>query len=252
MAPLLIAGVDGCKGGWLVALAAGWPCPAAPELRFCPNFPEVLELTAACVAVAVDVPIGLPAPKQWPRQCDEVAREMLRPGNGANRVFRAPPREAMDSVDDYEAFSAHHARLVGDRPSTQLWGFAKKSIRDADEAMSRSPALQKQLVEAHPELAWKSLAGRVLASKHTARGLLERLAALQPHVPGLMEMSSPPAAAKTKLDDLLDALTLLAVAAHVAEVGVKARPEDACRVPKLSFSEIPKDTAKKLRMEIWY
>lgn len=24
----MIAGVDGCKGGWLVALAAGWPCPA--------------------------------------------------------------------------------------------------------------------------------------------------------------------------------------------------------------------------------
>lgn len=241
----MIAGVDGCKGGWLVAMADEWPRPNQIGIVFCENFLAVLTATTDCMVVAVDVPIGLPPTGEWPRACDVIARDEL--GTDWQRVFLAPPREAMSSVDDYTAFSDHHFRLTGCRPTTQAWGFAKKSIRDVDQALSSLPSPQDRIVESHPELAWKTLAGEVLPSKHTAQGLLKRLHELTPQVPSLMDLGNAPASEKCKLDDLLDALVLLSVAAHVQEAG----PTTARRVPALPFSEIPHD-ARGLRMEIWY
>ena len=54
--PGLIAGVDGCRGGWVAVL---WHGPGhAAEYRLCPTFADVLALAAG--AIAVDMPIGLP------------------------------------------------------------------------------------------------------------------------------------------------------------------------------------------------
>lgn len=247
----MIAGVDGCKGGWLVAMADGWPCPNQPVIVFCESFSEVLTASQNCTVVAVDVPIGLPTAEQWPRACDLIARDEL--GTAWQRVFLAPPREAIRSVEDYAAFSDHHFRLTGCRPTTQAWGFAKKSIRDVDQALWSLPSPQDRIVESHPELAWKALAGKVLPSKHTARGLLERLNFLQHpehRVPGLLDMRIAPATAKGALDDLLDALVLISVAAHVQEVGIDVTPAAARRHPNKPIGEIPTDGG--LRMEIWY
>ena len=60
----MVAGVDGCKGGWVVAL---WG--RGVELILCADFVEVVEVTRDCSAVAVDMPIGLALPGQnAPRQ----------------------------------------------------------------------------------------------------------------------------------------------------------------------------------------
>ena len=62
----MIAGVDGCKAGWIIALAAGWPCVEPPYLLLCRDFQALLAVTAECRAVMVDMPIGLPAGPESP------------------------------------------------------------------------------------------------------------------------------------------------------------------------------------------
>ncbi|MEW5772344.1 MAG: DUF429 domain-containing protein [Thermodesulfobacteriota bacterium] len=242
----MIAGVDGCRGGWLVALAEGWPCPAPPRLAICNDFRTVLDATADCAAVAVDMPVGLPDGGEG-RDCDRAARALLKARRGAaGRVFPSPPRTALQARTWPELQELHHS-IAGKGVPKQVWNIAPR-LREVDAALT--PDLQSRVVEAHPELAFARLAGRVLASKHASEGLEERraaLAAASPHVlPALEGIPSGSA-----LDDALDALALLAVATHVAEVGIEAAPDAARRVPALPFGDIPRDT-RGLRMEIWY
>lgn len=242
----MIAGVDGCKGGWLVAMASGWPCPAPPRFVFCDDFPKVLGVTAGCAAVAVDMPIGLPDAGEG-RDCDRAARALLKEGHGAtSRVFPPPCRPAL-AARDWPEFQELHRTAAGKGVPKQVWAIAPR-LREVDAALT--PDLQHRVVESHPELAFAHLAGRVLASKHTAQGLGKRLATLAAASPAILPALAaiPPGPA---LDDALDALAMLCTAAHVAQAGVEAGPDIARRVPALPFSEIPRD-ARGLRMEIWY
>ena len=88
----MIAGVDGCKRGWLVALGDGWPTKSLPKLKICADFKAVLEATRDCQVVAIDMPIGLTDGADE-RECDLLARKALSPGGGS-RVFPAPRRPA--------------------------------------------------------------------------------------------------------------------------------------------------------------
>ncbi len=49
----MFAGVDACKGGWIVAKSASWPCREVPALAVCSDFRTMLALTADCRRVAV-------------------------------------------------------------------------------------------------------------------------------------------------------------------------------------------------------
>jgi predicted RNase H-like nuclease len=93
-----VAGVDGCRGGWMVVLAqvaGGAGLPGRMSSRLCATFEEVLALPERPVSVAVDMPIGLlerAAPGGRP--CDREARTMLgRPR--ASSVFSPPTRKAL-------------------------------------------------------------------------------------------------------------------------------------------------------------
>src|SRR5947209_7180298 len=97
-----IAGVDACKGGWLVATTDEWPVEK-PKLRVCQTFKEViLEIQARDVGVAVvDIPIGLPEGESE-RSCDTQARRALcdkQVLNAHSRVFRTPPRSALEFLE---------------------------------------------------------------------------------------------------------------------------------------------------------
>ncbi|MBN1672511.1 MAG: DUF429 domain-containing protein [Kiritimatiellae bacterium] len=233
----MIAGVDGCPDGWIVVTSETWPCARKPRPLLCPDFGAVLEATASCDAVVVDMPIGLPA-GPVARLCDVEAREALG-RDSQSRVFYAPPRGALEA-DSSTDFQHLHRQLAGRAAALPVWGIVPK-LREVDALIT--PALQARVVEFHPELAWKRLAGRVLASKHRADGLLQRLNVLLEtgRIDGF-GIESGTLTGKATFDDILDAAVGLSVAAHVVG-GEKPR-----RLPGSG----PVCDERGLRMEIWY
>lgn len=230
----MIAGVDGCRGGWLVALGDGWPCTRPVTLIVCKDFHAVLVATASCDAVVVDIPIGLPEGPVG-RACDVAAKRIL--GAAHVRVFLAPPRSALPSATPRE-FQAAYRAVRGRGAAIPLWGIAAK-IREVDAEMH--PAQQRRVLEFHPELAWMRLAGAVLPPKHTAAGLARRQRLLRPAIPSLGARPPEDVRRHARRDDILDALVGLRVAADVV----------TGRGRRLPPGRPPVDH-RGLRMEIWY
>lgn len=93
-----IAGVDGCRAGWLVLIAADeGRLVLREEPRIVADFDALLALTGACAAIAVDMPIGLSAGRAAPRRLRSAPSP--RPAAGEQRrsrrgSSRATPRSA--------------------------------------------------------------------------------------------------------------------------------------------------------------
>jgi predicted RNase H-like nuclease len=198
--------------------------------------PEI-EATADCRAVVVDMPIGLPSGCE-PRLCDVAAREALG-REGHNRVFMTPPRATLNQITP-EEFQESHRRLTGRGAGLPVWGIVPR-LKEVDAAMT--PALQEHVREYHPELAWKRLADRVLPSKHTGAGFLDRLRVLMTCGVNVLPKMEDPPQVEYGIDDYLDAVVGLHVAAAIAE-----GEELVSRFPE---HDEPCDE-KGLRMEIWY
>ena len=96
---VLVAGVDGIKGGWVFVLKAG----AEIALGTVTSFSQLLRLTEAATAVAVDIPIGLmDAACRGGRECDRLARQMAGPAK-APAIFSPPCRGALKATSYAEA-----------------------------------------------------------------------------------------------------------------------------------------------------
>jgi predicted RNase H-like nuclease len=236
----VIAGVDGCHGGWVVALADGWPCRLPPSLLICPTFEALLIATAKCQIVVVDMPIGLPTGAEH-RRCDEIGRTLLGPVAAA-RLFYAPPRPTLAARTATE-FQSLHRDVTGKGAGLPVWGIVPK-LRDVDTVMTST--LHDRVHEFHPELAWQHLAGAPLSSKHKLNGVQQRMALLRERVPDLDQITAPRAGLRrkdAKPDDLLDALVGLGVAQAIAD-----GPNYARRIPIVE-AELDQ---RRLRMEIWF
>jgi predicted RNase H-like nuclease len=170
----VLAGVDGCRGGWVVAT------DGAPS--FVPAFSRIPR--RFCL-VLIDVPIG--SLDAGPRRCDVEARSLI--GARRSSVFPAPSRRLL------------RARRYAGQCSAQLWNILDK-IREVDAAMK--PSLQRRVREAHPEVSFALLNGAPLRfPKKRREGEEERRRLLRP-VFG--ELPRVPGAAR---DDVLDAYALL-------------------------------------------
>ena len=199
-----VAGVDGRRGGWAVALvtldAAGavgacdWHTVAGQDAA---GFRQVLALAAGhgAAAVGVDCPIGLPSGGGW-RACDLLAKRRL--GRAQARVFLAPPREVLAAPDYATARVVARRLLDGRGVSAQAYGI-RRIVLAVDEVLADAGV---PVVEVHPELSFLAMTGRgdALPSKRTAPGRTAREAALGRWLrPGLP--LDPPGG-----DDHLDAL----------------------------------------------
>lgn len=228
-----IASVDGCKKGWLVAMATQWP-PALNLIDFsvCPTFNDVLNATQHCSTVVVDMPIGLPA--QGSRDCDIEARQFLAPKGSA--VFDAPPRAALSAATPQQ-FQNMVRQINGVGAGLPVWGIVPK-LREVDAAMV--PPLQIRVKEYHPEIIWRQYAGGiVLSSKHSAAGLLQRLEIIENAEINLYNFARILPVSTVKLDDLLDAVIGLDVAWKIDNgLGTK-------------FPAVGQTDGKGLSMEIW-
>ena len=234
-----VAGVDGCRAGWvavLVELEASRIRRAAVYVAH--RFVEILGMEPALHTVAIDIPIGLlEEPQPGGRQCDRDARRILgRPR--ASSVFNPPLREQLS------------ARVYGGcrtkGMSRQSFGILPK-IREVDDALcQRTLGL---VFEAHPELAFGVAAGRPMQfNKKTEQGRRERTA-------GLRRLPVPWAQALRRVlvcgetcyrrdlvgrDDLIDAAILSWTAARLATGQARSLPA----VPSVDRCGRP--------MAIWY
>ena len=153
-----LAGVDGCRAGWLVVMAHPM-AREAPEhqVTICARFDDVLALLPTSVVCAVDIPIGLLAERQpGGRDCDRGARRLL--GRRASSVFTPPTRPLLEAT--------HYAQVRGHGLSIQAFNILPK-IREVDRVMT--PALQQRVYEAHPELAFRLW--QVIPSRRAKRPL---------------------------------------------------------------------------------
>jgi predicted RNase H-like nuclease len=183
-----VAGVDGCRGGWVVATDG--------DVFVAPTIDEVLALDVA--VIAIDMPIGLPEAGQ--RACDVAARKLLGPRRSS--VFATPVRATLAATSYAEALALHRG-ADGRGLSKQAYNLLPK-IRELD-----ANAADARLHESHPELAFARLLGHPAEHpKRSPAGRAERLGVL-----GLTAISRLPAAAA---DDVLDALALVHTARHIA------------------------------------
>jgi predicted RNase H-like nuclease len=236
-----VAGVDGCRGGWLVLLCAfakGAAAPLRVSSRLCTDFAAVLAMPEQPVAIAVDMPIGL-LERHVPggRTCDRAARALLgRPRSSS--VFTPPTRPGLAATSYSDA-----ALLNGAGMSKESFNILPK-IRELDAVLTKGD--QQRVFEAHPELVFARLAGGPLRhNKKTPQGRRDRVRLLRnvyaASFQAPLRIRLAHGLRQVALDDVADAYGL----AHVARciyVG------NARRVPE---AEPPCDT-RGLRMEIWY
>ncbi|PPK69022.1 DUF429 domain-containing protein [Actinokineospora auranticolor] len=188
-----VAGVDGMPGGWVVATVRPDRSVQWASAR---TAAEVVDLTAECAAVGVDIPMGLS--DKGLRACDIEAR--LRLGNARASVFYAPVRAVLSATTYSQACDISAAwTTMGHRISKQTWAILPR-IRDWDALRA-----DDRVVEVHPEVSFRALAPEVeFASKRTAIGLGQRVAALRGFVDAAGAMTGAPAPAGP--DDAMDAL----------------------------------------------
>lgn len=191
-----VLGVDGCPGGWVGALVD----PDGTLRWHVDDLAGLLALDAD--AVAVDIPIGLPAGAVR-RTADVQARGRLGPQRSS--VFHAPPRAALPARD--HATSSALSRAVGGAGlSVQTFHLLGK-IREMDELLATDPRLHGRVVEAHPEVSFRALAGQggpPLPGKLLADGRDVRLELLRGWLPSAALPRPRPGRARD--DDCLDAL----------------------------------------------
>ena len=237
-----LAGVDGCRTGWLVVLIR----PAGDEARhrIVPRFSDLIATPENPAVTAVDIPVGLPE-RTGPggRAAENAIRALL--GARQSSVFSVPSRAALEAVDYRQACDI--ALSTSDPPrkiSRQLNMIAPK-IREVDACLCADPSFAASVHEVHPELAfWRLNGGRALDQPKKIKS--------RPHEPGLAlrrelliaagmprdAIKAPPPAG-AGADDLLDAFACAAIARRI-HAGM-AQP----------FPDPPPRDSYGLRMAIW-
>lgn len=189
-----VAGVDGVPDGWVVCVISPGP---SVTWSVVPDAPAVLDATAGCAAVGVDIPLALPVGAAR-REAEVLAAARL--GRARSSLFPTPPAEVL-ATGTYAEACAVARRVTGKAISLQAFHIGPK-IRDW-QAVDPLPA---HVVEAHPEMSFRALAPDVgYAGKKTARGAGQRVAALARWLDPAALLAELPDRG-TRLDDVLDAL----------------------------------------------
>ena len=176
---MAVLGVDGWRGAWVGALLDG----RCVTLLALPDVAAVLAVPDVEL-IAIDMPIGLS--DDGPRACDIAARRML--DRARSSVFPAPPRAVLGCANYADACAVSRT-ASGKALSVQAWNLVP-AIRALDAALDDVPP--GHVLEVHPELAFRALDDRVEAPKASARGLAQRVRALQPAMDVLDALSAAP------------------------------------------------------------
>jgi predicted RNase H-like nuclease len=193
---MFVAGVDGCRGGW-VAFKVELPAHATSvEIVDLPAW--LRERPPDLVCLAIDIPIGL---IDGSRACDIAARKLLGQPRGTS-VFAAPCRAALAATSHAES-SAINRQKTTRGLSQQAWGIIPK-IKQVDDAITLDS--QRWAFEVHPEVCFWALNHRrpMKHNKKGQEGIAERLALLRRVFPEIeIHLANRPRT--VGVDDLLDA-----------------------------------------------
>lgn len=190
-----VAGVDGYPGGWVIAVLNS---DGRIEMRVCESFLDITVLDVD--VIAVDIPIGVL--ERGFRPADYEARGFVV-GARASSVFSTPPRASLEA-DTFAEAALRARETVGKGISQQAYALRKR-ILEVDPIA----AADERIIEVHPEVSFRELAGRALRhSKHTPEGLDERRALLRS-----AGLDAPPVAGVPEAD-ALDALVAAWTAAR--------------------------------------
>ncbi len=179
-----IAGIDGCKAGWIVVTDRAVEVVTTLHLdRF--------------TIVGIDMPIGLlDGP---PRACDIAARKYLE--RAGSSVFPAPPRAALGHIDYRDALAVSRT-ATGRGISKQTLNIMPK-VAELDRLINDSN--RDSIIEVHPECAFTTMnCDKNLLSKKTSEGRIARQRLLSEHFD--VPSTAPRGAA---IDDMLDAYAVL-------------------------------------------
>ncbi|MGE0466421.1 MAG: DUF429 domain-containing protein [Steroidobacteraceae bacterium] len=206
-----LAGVDGCKGGWVAVVESG----GAVQAFVVSSVTELVSKLNSDSLIAIDIPIGLT--DSGARLCDVAARRFLKAPR-ASSVFPAPIRPIL-GAETYEDASRIHREADGKGISKQAFAIYPK-IREVDYLLRSLPELQTRIREVHPEVSfafWND--GRSLvAGKHSTEGAEEREGLINSVWPGVQaELSLRLPRSTVKRDDLNDAFAALWTATRIAD-----------------------------------
>ncbi|MGH6843856.1 MAG: DUF429 domain-containing protein [Methylocella sp.] len=209
--PTQIAGVDGCKDGWIAVTAAPETFDKA-EFKIYKCFTELISELAARSIIAIDMPIGLAEhTDRGGREVDWAAREFLGPQRAS--VFPVPSRRTVAAhTQGYPQVCAiaretsNPARAV----SKQLFGILPR-IQQIDVILRQNPVLRDRVFEVHPEVSFKVMNNdEPLPKRKKVKGrihlpgmqLRNDLLRKEGFTPSFLELRPPRGAA---LDDFYDA-----------------------------------------------
>jgi predicted RNase H-like nuclease len=238
----VLAGVDGCPGGWIAAIEDSRGVRTRTFVRFA----DLAATLGDDALIAVDMPIGLPDHCFGGRGPEQLVRPLL--GGRQSSVFSIPSRDAVYACTDADAatdwYGAHRrccdvARQTSTPPrAVAIQGFGLfRKIREVDTYLRAEPGRPERIVESHPELAfWRLNGRRPLVEPKKVKGapygpgLAERAALLAADGfgPSILEALPSPTLGAAR-DDLLDACAMLTVARRVAAGTVESFPPDPPR-----------------------
>jgi predicted RNase H-like nuclease len=237
MATQILAGLDGCREGWIVIQKE----VARPDIRAAviKNLADLFEEPYYPVIIGIDIPIGLT--ESGPRACDREARKLLRRPRSSS-VFPAPIRAALTARNREEASEIN--RLVDGRGvGPHAWGLYAR-IREVDATLQKKPEIQKIIFEVHPELAFMEMNGgaAIVVSKKTIAGKSKRLALVCSHFGegAFSQIRSMFPKGQVQDDDILDAYAVLWSAERIYGDRHRVVPDP------------PPTDSTGLRMGIWY
>lgn len=196
-----IAGIDGCKRGWVVVHAPHDDFSAV-RVCFAEDVTSFLEAEHIGLAV-VDMPIGFPEGPE-DRNVEAVMRKMLK--GKSSSVFNTPCRQALYE-ETYVRASEVNRAVLGKGMSKQTHAIFPK-MREMDRLVCELG--QPRVREGHPEVTFSVMnKGPVLLRKKDPMGEAARTALLAKEGFDVVALGSTVRRLGAARDDVLDAAAML-------------------------------------------
>lgn len=214
----VLAGVEPCQGGWLVAPGNLHGITLAPRPAFVlPTLVEVLDYRPTFEVIALHCPLGLPDKPGDSRSCDVAARKLL--GIRGSAVLAAPSRAVL------EARTFDEAQEIEPGMDMARWRSLPKIAEAGREVQSWN---QRSVWEVHPELAFFQLNGGqpVRYGRRSEAGRAERAELVCGALPGAAQvLEERPAAVRE--GKLVDALANLWTSRRIAARAITRMAQEA-------------------------